>query len=147
ERLAGELNQVFATIQRDALDLVERRASERLHAANPLQSYREVYDLWIECGEEIYAQVARRDSFTTLQAKFGNAAMRLRAAEQRLAEQALRQLDLPTRAELNGVHRRLQEMRAELERLRAPAVPPKKSAPKKVARKRSKTVSSRRKRK
>jgi hypothetical protein len=124
ERVAGELNQVFANIQRDALDLLERRASERAHAAKPVQSYREVYDLWVECGEEIYARVARSDSFTALQAKLSNAAMRLRAAEQKLAEQALRHLDLPTRAELNGVHRRLQEMRIELERLRAPATRP-----------------------
>lgn len=140
ERLGGELNQVFAGIQRDALDLLERRVSERLHASKPIGSYRELHDLWVECGEEIYARVARSDSFSTLQAKFGNAAMRLRAAEQRLAEQALRQLDLPTRAELNGVHRRLQEMRAEIERLRAPAAPAKKSVRKAAAPARAKTA-------
>jgi class III poly(R)-hydroxyalkanoic acid synthase PhaE subunit len=139
ERVGGELHQVFMNVQREALDLLERRASERVHAAKPLASYREVCDLWVECGEEIYAQVARSESFSTLQAKFGNAAMRLRAAEQRLAEQALRRLDLPTRAELNSVHRRLQEMRTELERLRAGAAPAKPSA-RKAAPKRAKAT-------
>jgi hypothetical protein len=149
ERLGSELNQVFASIQQDALDLLERRASERVHAAKPVRSYRELYDLWVECGEEIYARAARADSFTALQAKVSNAAMRLRAAEQRLAEQSLRYLDLPTRAELNSVHRRLQEMRAELERLRTPAAAAKKKAPKTAKRTpaKKKASSARRKRK
>ena len=76
-------------------------------ANKPIGEWRELYDLWVECGEQVFAQVAHSEAYGKLQAELGNAAMRLRAQQQTIFEYALRQFDLPTRSELNTVHRQV----------------------------------------
>jgi class III poly(R)-hydroxyalkanoic acid synthase PhaE subunit len=119
KRLESELRAVLTRVQSDALALLERRVSELREAGKSLDSYREIYDLWVECGEKVYAEVAHSEPYCKLQAEMGNATMRLRTRLQAVIESGLRQLDLPTRSELNTVHRQVRELRervAELEK-------------------------------
>jgi class III poly(R)-hydroxyalkanoic acid synthase PhaE subunit len=110
-------------VQSEALTLVETRVQQRASAGQPLETPRELYDLWVECGEQVYAQVAHSEPFCRLQAELGNAAMRLRAQQQRVIEQWLKHLDLPTRSELNTLHRTVSALRQELQALRTPQGP------------------------
>jgi class III poly(R)-hydroxyalkanoic acid synthase PhaE subunit len=108
QRLEQALRTMWYGVQSEALRLLERRVRERRAERGNL-GFRELYDLWVECGEQVYAQVAHSEAYCQLQAQLGNAAMQLRARQQRLIEHALKQFDLPTRAELNSVHRQLRE--------------------------------------
>ena len=76
-----------------------------------------LYNLWIESGEQAFAQHARGDIFGRLQGELVNAGVQVRIAQQTIADSFLKSLDLPTRAELNSVHKRLQEMRERIEQL------------------------------
>jgi class III poly(R)-hydroxyalkanoic acid synthase PhaE subunit len=98
-------------VQREALALLEQRIRERALALQPLAAWRELYTLWVECGEQVYAQTAHSKAYCRLQAELGNAAVRVRARQQAIIEYALKQFDLPTRSELNTVHRQLRELR------------------------------------
>lgn len=122
QRLEQALQAMLVKVQTDALDLLERRVRER-HAAQGSGAssvgFRELYDLWVECGEQVYAQVAHSEAYCRLQAQLGNATMQLRARQQKLIEHALKQFDLPTRAELNSVHRQLREQARVLRELQA----------------------------
>jgi polyhydroxyalkanoate synthesis regulator phasin len=127
QRLEQELRGVWIKVQADALAMVERLMRERSAAQQNLDpaappggnNYRELYDLWVECGEKIFSQVAHSDSYCKLQAQLGNAAMRLRAGQQALIERALKQFDLPTRSELNTVHKQMRELRERVATLEA----------------------------
>jgi class III poly(R)-hydroxyalkanoic acid synthase PhaE subunit len=149
QRLEQELRVVLLGVQNDALNLVQERLRERPHEQNPKQDpfkYRDLYNLWVECGEQVYAKVAHSEAYCKLQAELGNAAMRLRARQQQVIEHWLKQFDLPTRAELNTVHRQLRDQKAQLrehkellagfvERMKAPpAARPKKRTAKRTAR-------------
>ena len=118
QRLEQELRAVLARVQADALELVTERLREREEQQRPITRYRELYDLWVECGEQVYAKVAHSAAYGKLQAEFGNAAMRVRSHQQKVLEQGLKQFDLPTRSELNTVHRQLREQREQLRELR-----------------------------
>ncbi|HEY4366428.1 MAG TPA: poly(R)-hydroxyalkanoic acid synthase subunit PhaE [Steroidobacteraceae bacterium] len=118
QRLEQELRAVLAGVQADALDLLRERLHEREQQQRPLTQYRELYDLWVECGEQVYAKVAHSAAYAKLQAELGNAAMRVRTHQQKVLEQSLKQFDLPTRSELNTVHRQLREQREQLRELR-----------------------------
>jgi class III poly(R)-hydroxyalkanoic acid synthase PhaE subunit len=118
QRLEQELRAVLARVQADALDLVTERLREREQQQQPITQYRELYDLWVECGEQVYAKVAHSPAYGKLQAELGNAAMRVRSHQQKVLEQGLKQFDLPTRSELNTVHRQLREQREQLRELR-----------------------------
>lgn len=102
-------------VQLDALDLLEKRIRERA-ATEPVRDVREIYDLWIECGEQVYAKCAHSDAYCQTQAAFANATSELRTKQQAVIERGLKLFDLPTRAELNGVHRQLRELNEKLER-------------------------------
>lgn len=111
---AQELAQAFGKVIAVALEAVPQQVELRAQQGQPLKGYRELYDLWIEQGEREFAQLAHDERFAQLQAHFGNAQLRLRRAQQRIVEYALKQLDLPTRAELNTVHQRLRELTARV---------------------------------
>lgn len=151
QRLEQELQTVLMGVQRDALDLLEQRVRERLAAQQPIANYRELYDLWVDCGEQIYAKLAYSDDYAQLQAQFGNASIQLKARQQQAIEQALKQFDLPTRSELNSVHLQLRQMKQRLTALEQggaarqaqstvqpakPAVPPTKPTARKAPAKR-----------
>jgi class III poly(R)-hydroxyalkanoic acid synthase PhaE subunit len=113
-RLESELCAVLAQIQSDALTLLEQRVGERRAAGKQLGSMRELYELWVECSEQLYAKVAHSDEYCRLQGELGNAATHLRACQQRVIEHGLRHFDLPTRSELNTLHRQVRELRDKL---------------------------------
>jgi class III poly(R)-hydroxyalkanoic acid synthase PhaE subunit len=117
QELEQALRAELVRVQNDALNLLEQRVRERDLANNPISEWRELYDLWVECGEQVFSQVAHSDAYGKLQAELGNAAVRLRARQQTIFEHELRQFDLPTRSELNTIHRQIRELRDRLEAL------------------------------
>lgn len=115
-RLESELLGRLFGVQTEALDRLERVLRARASENRPLEHMRELYDLWVECGEDTYFAMARSDEYCRLQADLGNAAVRFRAQQQKIIERWLKRFDLPTRAELNSVHRELRALKERLSR-------------------------------
>lgn len=127
QNLYTQVLSMLAAVQAQALDRVEHIVRERARENRPFAHVRELYDLWIECGEQAYATMARAEEYCRLQAALGNAGIQLRAQQQKLIERVLKQFDLPTRAELNSVHRELRALRERLEPVEQPRTRPAKS--------------------
>jgi class III poly(R)-hydroxyalkanoic acid synthase PhaE subunit len=102
-------------ISRSLRELGERLAP-RIKSGAPPGSMKEVYDLWVESAENVYAQAARGAAFVQAQAELTNSLSQLRSAQRELIEEWARQFDLPTRSELNSVHQQLRELKAALQR-------------------------------
>jgi class III poly(R)-hydroxyalkanoic acid synthase PhaE subunit len=137
-KLEAELVAKLVWVQSQALDRLERSIRDRTQESRPFKEVRELYDHWIECGEEVYAELARSEEYCQLQAALGNASVRLRAQQQKILERGLKHFDLPTRAEVNALHREVRELRARLAAADASSV---KRAPK--AKRRGTSVSPR----
>lgn len=118
QALEQELRSAWMTVQTDALGLLEKMIRER-QPGQGINNYRELYDLWVDCGEKVYAQVAHSEAYAKLQAQVGNAAIKLRAKQQAVIERGLKYFDLPTRAELNTVHKQMRELRERVATLEA----------------------------
>lgn len=101
----------------DAYGIFERKLAER-DPATPIETPRALFDLWIDAAEEAYAVVALSPAFRTAYADMVAGQMRLRQAMQREIEQACRTLDLPTRTELDGAHRKIADLERALRRMR-----------------------------
>jgi polyhydroxyalkanoate synthase subunit PhaE len=89
-----------------------------------------LYELWVDCAEEAYAARVRTDEFASLQAQLANTTAELLLLQRRQAEQIARAWGLPTREELDGLERQLQELRAELEQSEARRAPSARRPPK-----------------
>ena len=104
-------------IHTDALELLAKKTQELGTAGQPVSDTRRLYNLWVECSEQSFARHASGEAFGRLQGELVNAGTRVRVAQQTIAEYFLKSLDLPTRSELNSVHKRLKEMRGRIESL------------------------------
>jgi class III poly(R)-hydroxyalkanoic acid synthase PhaE subunit len=114
ERLEQELAAVLRRVQSEALVLLAERVKARAGSDDPVRGFRELYDLWVECSEQVFSTVAHSSAYAHLQGELGNASMRLRARIQKVIEQGLKQFDLPTRSELNSLHQQVRLLKQKL---------------------------------
>jgi len=126
----GEIGRLWLDALRDAAGSFAQRCADPAHAAT---APAEIYDAWIDCAEDAYARMAHGEAFCTAHAKLIDEQCRLRKHMKTIVELWSKELDLPTRSELNSLHRTVKALRSEL--ARAPPAPVK---PAKTARARNK---------
>ncbi|HSN71105.1 MAG TPA: poly(R)-hydroxyalkanoic acid synthase subunit PhaE [Steroidobacteraceae bacterium] len=143
QRLATELTATLAEVHRQALQRLGARVAARAQAGEPLTSFRAVYDEWVACGEEAFAEVAHSAEYAQLQAKLGDSDARLRIRVRGLLERWCRSLDLPTRTELDTAHRRIRDLGRRVEALEAQLVSQRKGSETALAELRAEVAASR----
>jgi hypothetical protein len=103
----AEFAQQNAAIMQDAFQVMKKR----LDAAPPSsKSPAELYDAWIDCAEGTYAQAAHSDRFARMLAELCNISSAFKVERGKLTEQIARHLDLPSRAEVDTLHRQVRAL-------------------------------------
>ena len=72
---------------------------------------REIYDLWLNSSEAAYERMLYSDEYASAFGRLVNSAAALTAQFQQEMDGALKQLNLPSRQEMNSTQRRLYELR------------------------------------
>src|SRR5580698_10847427 len=104
----AEFAQQNAAIMQDAFQVMKKR----LDAAPPAPSSpTELYDAWIDCAEGTYAQAAHSERFARLLAELCNISSAFKVERGKLTEQIARHLDLPSRAEVDTLHRQVRALK------------------------------------
>ena len=114
----AEFTQQNATILQDAFQVLKKRLDE---APQTSKAPADLYDAWIDCAEGAYAQAAHSDAFARLLAELCNISSAFKVERGKLSEQIARHLDLPSRAEVDTLHR---QVRALSEAMRAAGANP-----------------------
>ncbi len=120
--------QQSAVIGEMALQAVQKRA-----AADPTltTSPAAAYDAWIDSAEEAYAQTAHSEPFARSLGELCNLLSAFKVERGKLLESVARHLNLPSRAEMDTLHRQVNELAAALRtaaaRTAAPAAKSRKS--------------------
>ena len=109
-QLSAQWNDIIGKALRE----LGERLAPRLKSGAPPGSMKEIYDLWVDSAESVYAQAARGADYVQAQAELTNSLSQLRAAQRDLIEEWGKQFDLPTRAELNSIHQQLRDLKAAL---------------------------------
>lgn len=109
-------NLLGKVVQR-AMELFGKHMTEKTRAGESLEGLRAIYNLWIDCGEEAYAEQVAGTEFPQLQADMVNALMRMKRHEQLMLEEVLTALNMPTRREMDTTHKRVYELQQQLCRL------------------------------
>jgi class III poly(R)-hydroxyalkanoic acid synthase PhaE subunit len=107
-------NTLLLKASQQGFERFQSKLAEREEPGRQLDSVRAVYDLWIDAAEESYADIALSDEFRKAYGAMVNAQMRVRSLIQSEVEQQTRQLGMPTRSELKGVEKSVQELRRHL---------------------------------
>lgn len=111
--LSAQLGEILKL----ALEHFRERLAARAEPGKQIGSMRELFDEWIEAGEQAWAERASGDAFTAALGQYSNARMRVRAAQADQINRIAEQLGLPTRAEVDSDHRRIAQMERELRRV------------------------------
>jgi class III poly(R)-hydroxyalkanoic acid synthase PhaE subunit len=116
EQLAKYNAQMLKASQR-GMEKLESKLAERSEPGRELQSLRAVYDLWIDAAEEGYAEIALSEDFRKVYGDLVNSQMRVRKLIQDEVERIAISFGMPSRTELDSVHKRMAEMRRRMARL------------------------------
>ena len=123
-----------AGITEQALQAVQKRAGAEPHLA---MSPSAAYEAWIDSAEAAYAQAAHGAAFAESLGELCNLLSAFKVERGKLLEAFAKHLDLPSRAEVDSLHRKVHEL-ARAPRAMPPTTPnpkPRARPPRKPARK------------
>ncbi len=98
----------------DALERLAAKIIERAKQGQEINTLREVYDLWVDCGEEAYSALVFTEEYADIYAQLVNALMALKHHNQTAVDEVAGSLNLPTHQGITTVQRRQQELRREI---------------------------------
>ena len=102
----------FAEMNKTSLDRMRDRLLARVQdQKEPITSVRELYDLWVGCSEEVYAEQVLTDEYAQLHGELINAMMALKRHSGQMMDAAAGGLNMPTRKEIDTLHQRFQSAR------------------------------------
>jgi len=107
-------NALIMKSSQRSFEILELKLAERSEPGRQIDSVRALYDLWVDSAEEAYAEIALSDEFRTVYGNVVNSQMRVRSQMQQEVERIGVDLGMPTRTELNSVHKRMHDLRREL---------------------------------
>ena len=107
-------NALILKASQRSFDVFQNKLAEREEPGRQIETPRALYDLWVDAAEEAYAETALSDEFRAVYGDVVNAQMRVRAQVQAEVERINSDLGMPTRTELNSVHKRLHDLRRAL---------------------------------
>jgi polyhydroxyalkanoate synthase subunit PhaE len=106
-------NELSAQSMQAGIERMRAKLAERSEPGRALDSLKAVYDLWIDSLEEAFAETALSPEYQDAYADLVDTQMRVRASIQKQIELQCAQLGMPTRGEIDSVHKKLAEMRRE----------------------------------
>ena len=125
QRALEEYTQLFARTGAAAIQRLQQTLVGMAERGESVTSTRALYDLWVDCCEDVYADTVSAPEYAELYGRLVNSLMALKHQQRIITDDMLGALNMPTREELDTLHRRLQQARrraataeAELERLR-----------------------------
>ncbi|MEP0879836.1 class III poly(R)-hydroxyalkanoic acid synthase subunit PhaE [Funiculus sociatus GB2-M2] len=108
---------VLVDVWMKAFEQLMRLASSQ-EKGETLQNWRQFQQVWSRVFDQAFAQTFRSQNALEIQGKFLNAAMTYRLQQQQLMEVFLKMNNLPTRSEVDEIHRNVYELRKEIKSLK-----------------------------
>ncbi len=100
-----------------AFDELMRELASSEEKGKTVQNWRQFLQVWSSLFDRVFAQTFRSQDTLQIRGKFLNAAMTYRLHQQQLIEVFLKMNDLPTRSEVDEIHRNIYELRKEIKSL------------------------------
>ncbi len=119
QRVNQEYNQAHGQVAMDTLDRMLQKILDMSERDEEITSLRQIYDLWVDCGEAAYAEFVSSDEYSDLYGRMVNALMALKKQGQNMVDENMGALGAPTRREIDTVLRRQQEVRRRLQEMQA----------------------------
>jgi class III poly(R)-hydroxyalkanoic acid synthase PhaE subunit len=121
ERAMGQYQAGFGELGQKSLETFQKHLEAAAAESGPVNSVRQVYNLWVDACEEVYAEYAMSEAYAKRYGEMVNALMAVKQQGARLVDEWLEAMNMPTRTEISGLQRRLHDSRNDLRKLSAEA--------------------------
>ncbi len=109
---------VLLNVWAKAFDELMRELAASEEKSRTIQIWRQFLQVWSSLFDRVFAETFRSQDTVEIQGKFLNAALSYRLHQQQLMEVFLKMNDLPTRSEVDEVHRNIYQLRKEIKSLK-----------------------------
>ena len=109
-----EYQSVMAGLNQDALELMRKRILEMSTNGEDISSIRQMYDLWVDSNEKVYAEYVYTEEYAELNGRLVNSMMAFKKQSQEITEDALSSMNLPTTSSVDELARRHYELRKQM---------------------------------
>lgn len=109
-----EFQASFTGLAKLALDRLAEKITTLAEAGGKITSLKQIYALWIDANEEVFAQFAYNEDYSKLYGELVNSLMSFRRQANEVLDEILSLLNLPTLKSMNTVHQRQHQMGNEL---------------------------------
>lgn len=113
----AEFLEQGARVAQNAMNAIQKRSDAD---ATLLSSPVALYGAWIDSAEQAYAQAAHDEGFARLLGDLFNILSSLKIERGRLLEHVARHLDLPSRGEVDSLHRQVRHLTSALRQTASP---------------------------
>ncbi|UOG93413.1 MAG: class III poly(R)-hydroxyalkanoic acid synthase subunit PhaE [Candidatus Thiothrix sulfatifontis] len=110
--------KAFAKQGIESVQVLRERVATLRAEDKKIHSLRELYDLWVDVNEQVYAKFAMTDEYQVVYGDLVNSLMALKQGINAELDSTYEAANLPTRKELNAAFAKQQEMRRENRTLR-----------------------------
>ncbi|WGZ93667.1 MAG: class III poly(R)-hydroxyalkanoic acid synthase subunit PhaE [Candidatus Thiothrix putei] len=110
--------KAFAKQGIESVQALRERVNTLRSEGKKINSLRELYDLWVDVNEQVYAKFAMTDEYQVVYGDLVNALMALKQGINAELDSVYEAANLPTRKDLNAAFEKQQEMRRENRTLR-----------------------------
>ncbi|MCV6638477.1 class III poly(R)-hydroxyalkanoic acid synthase subunit PhaE [Candidatus Albibeggiatoa sp. nov. NOAA] len=114
-----EYRNILSRVGTRTVDLMQEKAVKLQEDHKKIENLRQLYDLWVDCGEIAYAEIVNTDEYAEINARLVNTLMAWKKHERSMIDDLLSSMNMPTRKELDSLHLRLQQLRRETRILKA----------------------------
>lgn len=119
EKAYGEYAAYCAETARRSVETLRGRLREAFDAERGPDSVRGLYDIWVDCSEDVYAERAATREYMQLHGRMVNTLMAYKQQAARITDQWAEAMNLPSREEVDALHRKLKDTRQELRAIKA----------------------------
>jgi class III poly(R)-hydroxyalkanoic acid synthase PhaE subunit len=109
---------VLVDVGLKAFEEVMRELASSQEKDETIQNWQQFLQVWSSVFDRVFAQTFRSEDALEIQGKFLNSAMTYRLRQQQLMEVFLKMNDLPSRSEVDEIHRSIYELRKEIKSLK-----------------------------
>jgi class III poly(R)-hydroxyalkanoic acid synthase PhaE subunit len=113
-----EYQVVLVDVWLKAYEELTRELASFTEKGETLQNWQQFLQVWSSVFDRVFAQTFRSVDALEVQGKFLNSALTYKLHQQQLMEVFLKMYDLPTRSEVDEIHRSIYEMRKEIKSLK-----------------------------
>jgi class III poly(R)-hydroxyalkanoic acid synthase PhaE subunit len=109
---------VLVDVWLKAYEELTRELASSKEKDETIQNWQQFLQVWSSVFDRVFAQTFRSEDALEIQGKFLNSAMTYRLRQQQLMEVFLKMNDLPSRSEVDEIHRSIYELRKEIKSLK-----------------------------